>query len=187
MLPGCSSQKWQVKLSLFPPPQAPLQKELPGMTGSVCCRNSQSYLREVAVINAMLKRRQAAVLCRNLSQLQRGGSEFGCLHRCVSAVCPVPGASPALAGTAAPCSDGHRCLLPPRSTSPWGKQSVSLPELLRLLISPATGHFITVALLCLFDIKIHELPLPMPYRNGGRILNEYQLSYRISTAFLQRR
>lgn len=125
MLPGCSGQKWQVKLSLFPPPQAPLQKELPGMTGSACCRNSQSYRREVAVINATLKRRQAAVLCRNLSQLQRGGSEFGCLHRCVSAVCPVPGASPALAGTAAPCSDGHRCLLPPRSTSRGGS-SLSL-------------------------------------------------------------
>lgn len=114
----------------------------------------------------------------------RGGLEFWSLQCWVAAVHPVPGASPAFVGIAAPCSDGHLCLLAPCPTSQWGKQFVSLPQ---LTMCPATGHFNTLALLCPFDIKIHVSCLCLCHMEPTEeLLNEYQLSYRISTTFLQR-
>lgn len=74
----------------------------------------------------MLKLRQA-LCCAEIflpAGKLRGGSESWSPHRWVAAARPLPGASPAFVGIAAPCSGGLLCLLAP-ALLPHGGNSLS--------------------------------------------------------------
>lgn len=90
------------------------------------------------------------------------------------------------------CLHGHCCSLlrqtplPPGSLLhlPTGKHFAFFWQ---LLISPSIRNFNTLALLCCFDTKIQKNCLCLCHaRTTKELLNEYHLSYRISTTFLQR-
>lgn len=144
----------------------------------------RSSLTQLAVINAVLKLRLAAVLGRNISPGRvKGGLEFWSLHCWVAAVCPVwehhlPFWALLLSA--------QQTLLPPSSLLhlPMGKQFVFFRQ---LLISSSIRHFNALAYLCCFDAKIQRNCLCQCHtRIIKEMLNEYHLNYRMSTIFLQR-
>lgn len=191
MLPGCSRQSCGQRRQLRPC----LGASCSLLRKHHCRRKSQvwqehcaaeiprSYLTQLAVINIMLKLRQAAVLCRNLSPSWKTQRWLGVL---VSA--PLGRSCASCAGSI-PCRCGHCCSLlrwtplpaGPCSASPRGEQFVSYN-----CSCPQPQGILTRWPFFATDKNMYKLPLPIPHRNQEEFLREYQLSYRISTMFLQR-